>query len=206
MKNVLLFFIGLIIGATICYLIIGEKSDTSDKNFFDLVPPTDSQITRLDKLKTSLRKKGRGVSRGLGTRISKSDAEDHINDFKSTQMALEKALQSLDVSLSSSYSFGLDEITSLCRDIEIINTRTQRDSLPGIRIHMGKSKTYIDGEPVYYIDAFMTPVSKKGVPIFNSSLVAYSDILDTNLEGPINAQSGGTITLNNSNPCPDVCE
>ena len=206
MKNLALFLVGLLIGAGICYLIMNSKSDQSEKGFFGLLPPTQKQIDLVDSLETLL-KKDRRVSRGLGTRIPERRARRHINDFKSTKMALDPALKSLNVSLSSSYSFGLDEITSLCRDIDSLNRyRTSLDSLTGIRIHLGKSQKTIGGEEVFYIDAFITPVDKEGKHIFESTRIAYTDIKDKNLKKQLKVQGGGSTSLNNSNPCPDVCE
>ncbi|WP_420576101.1 hypothetical protein [Ekhidna sp.] len=206
MKKTFILIIGILIGVVACYFYLKPSDDSSKENFLGLTPPTKEQIALVDTLEAQLRR-DRRVSRGLGTRISKIEAERHINDFKSIKLALKPAMQSLDLSMSTSYSFGLDEIKQLVNDIDSLNRyRTSADSLTGIRIHLGKSSREINRKTVFYVDAFITPVDKEGDHIFKDSRIVYQDIPDRNLKSEVSAQKDGTVSLNNSNPCPDVCE
>ncbi|WP_258100924.1 hypothetical protein [Marinoscillum pacificum] len=186
----------------------------NNKDAFGLEAPTEDQITLKAKAEELLKKKP-DVSRGQGSRISRVVAERHINDFKSIRKSLDPCLTSIDLVMSSSYSFGLDEIKSLIDDIEKLNrtfsgTYSGDKELTGIRVHMGKSMINVpnpegDSSTVFYIDAFITPVDKKGRHIFTDGAIAYSNIPDPNSTRSNTLSSPGSGSLNESNPCPDVC-
>ena len=181
---------------------------------FGLMPPTEEQV-EFRQLAIDSLKKLPDVSRGQGFRIPKAVAERHINDFKGIQGNLKSCLDAVDLVISSSYSFGLDEVKKLLDDIEALNknypNRFSGDNeLTGIRFHLGKNLIEVtndDGtsKTVFYVDAFITPVNKVGVHFFTDSGIIHTDIPDPNNGGIVILDTSNSGSLNNSNPCPDVC-
>lgn len=207
MKNLIFVLLGIVIGVSFMLLYQTEKPE------FGVLTPTDSQKAYYESAKEQLRKNP-NVSNGQGVRISENDSKRNIRDFKKTQKIIEPVLQSVGLIISTSYSFGLSEIDSLLEDIKILNQlpKYQGDNqLSGIRIHLGENTLEATDDngnttEIYYVDAFITPVNKKGRHIFVDDAISYNDVPDPNTIRAISTLDvGNSGSLNASNPCPDVC-
>lgn len=209
MKNLIFALIGLLIGIGATFYYVDQSKDKA----FGLVPATEEQ-KKFRQIAIDSLKKAPDVSRGLGNRITKVDAERHINDFKGIQGNLKSCLDAVDLVISTSYSFGIDEVRALLDDIEMLNstftgTYSGDNELTGIRIHLGKNFIEVEDEDgntqtVFYVDAFITPVNKKGKHIFTDGAISYRNI-PKNADEIVILEDSNSGSLNNSNPCPDVC-
>ena len=218
MKNVLLVIVGIIIGIMTISLYNLYKKPIKESQKQDeekLFIPTEEDKYFYEEALEILRKNP-NVSVGQGTRITGSEAERNIRDFKKTQAIIRQPLEAVGLVISTSYSFGLEEVDYLLRDIEKLNKLPEFDGnkkLTGIRVHLGENSMEVKGQDgsvrsIYYVDAFITPVDSLGrdIKVANNG-ISYEDIPDRNSP---NIPRGVTninlsTALNLSNPCPDLC-